>query len=133
MLTRLQPHDAISRASGLCVAHFAAHAKRYLLAEPNPEGLAIHVYEVMVPRLSGLPMVLIDCIAQSIDHSLVYEMAAEYWNPTEKWHFLESVVDEMEIVAVCNDIDLMALTCAQMAYERDTNIASERWPLQSST
>jgi hypothetical protein len=60
-------------------------------------------------------------------------MAAEYWNPTEKWHFLESVVDEMEIIAVCNDIDLITLACAQMDYQRDMKLASDRWPLHRST
>ncbi len=132
VLTELQPHDVISRTNGLCVAYSPAHAKRYLQAEPNPQMLPIHVYEVIVPSLFGLPMALVDCIAESIDHALVYEMAAEYWHPTEKWYFLESVVDEMEIIAVCNCIDLVALTCAQMDYERDKNRASERWPLQAS-
>lgn len=133
VLTRFQPREMISRVNGLCVAHSAAHAKRYLQAEPNPKGSSIHVYEVMVPRLVGLPMALVDCIAESINHSLICEMASEYWKPTEKWRFLESIVDEMEIVAVCSDIDPMALICAQLDYESDKKRASERWPLQADT
>jgi len=123
----------ISRANGLCVAHSAAHAMRYLQAEPNPQGSPIHVYEVMVSKLAGFPMVIVDCIAKSINHPLIYDMAAEYWNPTKKWQFLESIVDEMEIVAVCTDIDLRALTCAQLDYDLDKKCARERWPLQSVT
>jgi hypothetical protein len=87
----------------------------------------------MVPRIADLPMALVDCIAKAIDHYPVNEMAAEYWNPTEEWNFLESVVDEMEIIAVCKDIDLMALACALMDYERDVKRASERWPFHAST
>jgi hypothetical protein len=132
VLKQLQPHGVISRTRGLFVAHSAAHAKRYLQAQPNPHMLTIHVYEVMVPRLADLPMALVDCIAKAIDHYPVNEMAAEYWNPTEEWNFLESVVDEMEIIAVCKDIDLMALACALMDYERDVKRASERWPFHAS-
>jgi hypothetical protein len=133
VLTQLQPHDMISRTNGLCVAHSAAHAMRYLQAQPNPQGSPIYVYEVMVPRLAGLPMVLVDCIARSINHSLVYDIASEYWNPTEQWQFLESIVDEMEIVAVCSEIDPMALTCACLDYNNDYRRANERWQLPAST
>jgi hypothetical protein len=38
----------------------------------------------------------------------------------------------MEIIAVCKDIDLMALACALMDYERDVKRASERWPFHAS-
>lgn len=133
VLSQLQPHDVIPRIKGLCVAHSAAHALRYLQAEPNPQSLPIYVYRVMVPRLAGLPMALVDCIAISIDHSLVYEMAAEYWNPTERWKFLESIVDEMEIISICNDIGVVALTCAQADYQHDIHRANERWQFQAST
>ena len=105
----------------------------YLQAETNTQGLPIHVYEVMVPRLVGLPMALIDCIAESIGNSIAYDMAAEYWNPTENWKFLESVVDQMEIVSLCGDINTMALRCAHLDYQFDKNRANVRWKLQAST
>ncbi len=133
VLTQLQPQEMISRTNGLCVAYSAAHAMRYLQAEPNPQGSPIHVYEVMVPRLVGLPMALVDYIAKSINHPLVYDIAAEYWNPTQKWLFLEGIVNEMEIVAVCSEIDSMALICAYLDYDNDVRRANERWSLQAST
>ena len=125
-LTRFQPHAMISCANGLCVAHSAAHAMRYLQAEPNPQSSPIHVCEVMVSKIAGLSMVLVDFIPKSINHPLIYNMATEYRNLTEKWRFLESIVDEMEIVAACNDIDPIALSCAQLDYYSDNRRASER-------
>lgn len=132
VLTRLKPRDVVSRTSGLFVAHSAAHAKKFLLAEPNPHGARIHVYEVVVPGSMGLPMALVDRIAKSVDDPLVDEIAAEYWTPTESWKFLESVVAEMEIVGICADIDLIALALATMDYDLDRSRAMQRWPLRSS-
>ena len=132
VLTRLQPNGVVSRTNGLFVAHSAAHARKFLLAEPNPEDAPIFVYEVDVPKLVGLPMVLVDRIAQSVNDPVVDEIAAEYWNPIESWRFLESVVDKMVVVAVCTNPDLIALSCAQIDYDSDRTRAIQLWPLKPS-
>ena len=128
VLDNARPLDKLSRMKALFVAANAAHAKRYLLAETSPSREPVHVYEVLVPRCAKHPMAVVGWIAQSVNDSRVAEMAAEYWNPTGPWSFVEGVVSEMEIVGVGVDVDIVALANATLDYEGDRKHAKRRWP-----
>lgn len=128
ILEHYRPSHASSRMAGLFVTDDPAHARKYLLAEPNPINAPIHVYKVELTPCDAHALVLVDRASQLINDARVAEIAAEYWQPQGTWRFLERIAPELKVVSEVTDTDIIALTSATLAYNGDRKQARTLWP-----